>query len=87
MASKATSAKRCCPIQKYAHASSIYFQGEATAKEIVLKLEEDDVGFDVSASVLVSGLIGMTERVYGLGGKLNISSVPHQGTKILAVIP
>ncbi len=74
-------------IQKHARASSIDFQGRFTNKEIILQLEDNGIGFDLTTSTFGSGLKGMTERVQGLGGKLNISSLPNQGTKILVVIP
>lgn len=74
-------------IQKHAYASSVYFQGQFTATEIVLQLEDDGVGFDLAASTSGSGLKGMAERVQGLGGQLSISSSPNQGTKVLVVIP
>ncbi|MDJ0589669.1 MAG: sensor histidine kinase [Pleurocapsa sp. MO_226.B13] len=74
-------------IQKHARASSVYFQSKFTSKEIILNLEDDGIGFDLAASTFGSGLKGMRERVQGLGGKLNISSLPNRGTKILVVIP
>ena len=74
-------------IQKHARASSIDFQSKFTTKEIILELEDDGIGFDLATFTFGSGLKGMTERVQGLGGKLNISSLPNQGTKILVVIP
>ena len=74
-------------IQKHARASSIDFQGKFTTKEIILQLEDDGIGFDLTRSNFGSGLKGMTERVQGLGGKLNISSLPNRGTKIKVVIP
>lgn len=74
-------------IQKHAHASSVYFESKFTSQEIILQLEDDGIGFDLTASNFGSGLKGMTERVQGLGGKLNIGSSPNQGTQILVVIP
>ena len=74
-------------IQKHACAFSVFFQSKFTSKEIILHLEDDGIGFDLTASTFGSGLKGMKERVQGLGGKLNISSLPNRGTKILVVIP
>ncbi|WP_019505190.1 sensor histidine kinase [Pleurocapsa sp. PCC 7319] len=74
-------------IQKHARASCIDFQSKFTAKEIILQLEDNGTGFDLTASTFGSGLKGMTERVQGLGGKLSISSLPNRGTKILVIIP
>ncbi|MGD1873943.1 MAG: sensor histidine kinase [Mastigocoleus sp.] len=74
-------------IQKHARASSVYFTGKFTAKEIILQLEDDGIGFDSDGSNYGSGLHGMKERVQSLGGKLNIKSSPNGGTQILAIIP
>ena len=74
-------------IQKHAQASSVDIYVTFTQKAIILKLHDDGIGFDATALNLGSGLIGMQERVNSLGGRLNISSSPQHGTKILVVIP
>lgn len=74
-------------IQKHAQASSVFFQGQTTAEEIILQLEDNGIGFDMAQSSFGSGLNGMTERVNSLGGHLTISSTLNQGTKLLVVIP
>ncbi|MDJ0572120.1 MAG: sensor histidine kinase [Pleurocapsa sp. MO_192.B19] len=80
-------------IQKHAHASRVFFQGYSTSKQIILKLEDDGVGFDLPQvhSGLPEhggfGLRGMVERVQTIGGKLKLDSAPGKGTQIVVIIP
>lgn len=59
--------------------------------QIVIKITDDGVGFDVNDFGIDSqrphfGLSGMKERVKLLDGKLNISSKPNEGTEIILLI-
>jgi PAS domain S-box-containing protein len=60
---------------------------------IILRIEDDGKGFDVTAQQLVLGykkgigLQSMKERVNLLGGRITFKSRPMQGTKILITIP
>ena len=74
-------------IQKHANASRVSFQGYSTAKQIVLKLEDNGVGFDLQQINSGFGLKGMAERVQVIGGKLKMDSAPDKGTLILVTIP
>ncbi|WP_315788620.1 sensor histidine kinase [Fischerella sp. JS2] len=74
-------------IQKHAHASSVILRGQSTINAIILELEDDGQGFDPDFPHSGFGLRGMQERVQILDGKLNIKSVPGQGTHILITVP
>ena len=60
---------------------------------IILRIEDDGKGFDITAQELSSGykkgigLQSMKERVNLLGGQITIKSGHMQGTKILIIIP
>ena len=73
-------------IQKHAHASRINFQGYSTGRQIILKLEDDGVGFNLQQTNS-NGLQGMVERVQAISGRLKIDSTPGKGTQILVTIP
>jgi PAS domain S-box-containing protein len=60
---------------------------------IILRIEDDGKGFDITAQEFSSGykkgigLQSMKERVNLLGGQITIKSSPMQGTKISIIIP
>ena len=74
-------------IQKHANASRVTFQGYSTAKQVILKLEDDGIGFDPQQVNSGFGLRGMAERVRVIGGKLKLHSALGRGTQILVTIP
>jgi len=56
--------------------------------ELILEIVDDGVGFDPSLSRPGHlGLHTMTDRVESLGGRLEVSSQPEQGTTVRAVVP
>lgn len=75
-------------VTKHAQATHVAIRIEREARMIRCIIRDDGVGFDV-ASVLARrgqralGLIGMQERVNALGGTLQITSAPGQGTELL----
>lgn len=56
---------------------------------LLLKVTDDGRGFDpsVERSEMTFGLSGMRERAAGLGGALNISTSPGEGTTVEVTIP
>jgi len=55
---------------------------------LVLKVEDDGVGFDPTATDASGfGLVTMRERAAAVGGELFLSSAPNKGTQIEVVIP
>ena len=74
-------------IQKHANASMVGFWGYSTAEQVILKLEDNGIGFNLQQVNSGFGLQGMMERVQIVGGKLKIDSAPGKGTQILITIP
>ncbi|MDF5726045.1 MAG: ATP-binding protein [Rhizonema sp. PD37] len=74
-------------IQKHAYASCVCLQGHATLEGIILKLQDDGIGFDPKLPHSGFGLKGMAERVQMLGGELKVKSTPGQGTHIQVTLP
>jgi signal transduction histidine kinase len=63
------------------------------ARELVLSVEDDGVGFMVPEALNALtraghlGLVGMRERVALAGGSLDVQSQPGRGTRITAHFP
>jgi signal transduction histidine kinase len=74
-------------IQKHSKASRVMFQGYFTNTEIVLKLEDNGVGFDPQQVNSGCGLKGIVERIQVIKGKLEVETSPGKGTQILVTIP
>lgn len=74
-------------IQKHSNASKVLFQGYFTSTEIVLKLADNGVGFDLQQVSSGCGLKGIVERVQAIRGKLELETAPGKGTQILVTIP
>ncbi|HEX9440368.1 MAG TPA: ATP-binding protein, partial [Roseiflexaceae bacterium] len=81
-------------VAKHAQATSASIVLEYTADAVALSLSDDGVGFDASAALQSPiapglwggfGLLGMRERLAGLGGTLEITT--SCGTRIRAVVP
>jgi signal transduction histidine kinase/cytochrome b subunit of formate dehydrogenase len=77
----------------HAQASNVLVGLDFRNGNVTLEVEDDGVGFDV-ASVLESpdsrrgwGILGMRERASLLGGTLEITSSPDEGTKVRATVP
>jgi signal transduction histidine kinase len=70
-----------------AHHVSMHLSGGA--EEIILRVVDDGVGFDVDDAARRTGLglISMVERLEHLGGTLTIHSVPGAGTRLEATVP
>jgi signal transduction histidine kinase len=69
-------------IQKHAKANFVCFLARGSAESIILKLEDNGVGFDDKSTQTGFGLQGIAERVQILGGGLEIDSTLGQGTRI-----
>ena len=79
-------------IAKHANAKSVRILLERTpdAKSrnaMHVEVSDDGKGFDVKSPASGLGLIGMRERVEGLGGRLEVSGSPGMGTRLGAWIP
>ena len=73
---------------KHARARKVDLRLSQTANAVTLEVCDDGVGFDPLGSFPGHlGLHSMQERVWSLGGRLQIESAPGQGTCILAQVP
>jgi len=59
----------------------------AEGPTLVIRIEDDGGGFDVSQTQSSIGLNGMRERIELLGGTLLLHSAPGDGTRVTARIP
>lgn len=78
--------------RKHAHASRVRVGLHFGARDVVLMIEDDGQGFEVSAGTSGGthrgyGLFGMSERARLLGGDLVIDSMPGWGTRVQARLP
>ena len=72
---------------KYAHPKSFRTRLSCNAKGVRLELRDDGAGFELKDKHDGWGLIGMHERVEQMNGRLEITSVPGQGTNIVVALP
>jgi signal transduction histidine kinase len=70
---------------KHAHASAVNV--ELDTRDATLELAIHDDGIGGADPARGSGLVGLTDRIEALGGSLNVSSTPGDGTHIHAAIP
>ena len=80
-------------IQRHARAKRVRVELRAAHDELQLTIQDDGIGFDTPAAMeraaggMSLGLLGMQERAELAGGRLEIESALHYGTRIRAVFP
>jgi len=74
-------------VLRHSQASHFGAQLEFDECEIRLELRDNGRGFDPAGKYDGFGLIGMKERVEGMGGRLDIQSASSTGTTIKIVLP
>lgn len=72
---------------KHANASHLVLDVQESDDEIRIAIRDDGAGFDQSAPTSGRGLTGMRERIELLGGEIEVSSKPGEGTGISARVP
>jgi signal transduction histidine kinase len=70
---------------KHAHASLVHVELDARATTLRLAISDDGIGGADPRQW--SGLVGLSDRIAALGGTLQISSPPGNGTTLLIEIP
>jgi signal transduction histidine kinase/PAS domain-containing protein len=70
---------------KHAHASVVHVDVDADDSIVQLAIRDDGVGR--ADPVRGSGLIGLTDRVEALGGRMEVASPAGRGTSLLVRIP
>lgn len=75
-------------VHRHSGARKVKLRLDARDKLINLSVEDDGIGFDQDdkSAPLGVGILGMTERVEELGGRLSIRKLAH-GTSVTASIP
>lgn len=77
-------------ISKHSKASKVIIRLKKVNDDLLIYIEDNGVGFkpnSIGTQFGKYGLIGLTERVRLLGGKITINSVPGVGTKISIALP
>ncbi len=76
-------------IAKHAKATKVNVRLWETSQRVMLKVNDDGVGFDLAKinQRLGHGLSNMSTRVETVGGGIEIISIRHQGTTVLAWVP
>jgi two-component system sensor histidine kinase UhpB len=69
-------------ISKHAQAARVLVRVETYPEEILIQVEDDGIGFDLSQIPRGWGLNIMRERAVAVGGELEISSAPGKGTTV-----
>ena len=80
-------------VMRHAKAERVVVALSRRGDQLVLRIEDDGVGFDPSARAARSwaggglGLLGMRERLHSVGGALVVEAAVGRGTVIEARIP
>jgi signal transduction histidine kinase len=74
-------------INKYAQASKVLVLVEDSEKDLILKVEDNGVGFDLKKVGKGIGMKNINFRVQSLGGSVKIKSEKGKGSKILVSLP
>ncbi len=80
-------------ILRHAQATSIKIRFRLAHQEAILEIQDDGVGFELPKRWVKLarqghlGLVGAIERASEVGGTLEVTSAPGQGTLIKAVVP
>ena len=74
-------------VAKYAEAHSVRVVLGTAADEVRFEVNDDGRGFDPSDTKLGTGLQGIVDRVSALGGEVEITSHPGQGTTVAGRVP
>ena len=76
-------------IARHANASNICVDLEREQDDVVLRFQDDGIGFsrDLVEQMQSLGLLGMYERALVMGAHLEVNSKPNHGTSIILRVP
>ena len=74
-------------VSKHSSARTAQVTVTAAPRALTVEVRDDGAGFDTEVATAGYGLAGMRERVYLVGGTLEVSSEPDTGTTIRARLP
>ena len=72
---------------RHAHATEFHTALVFGPNEVRLELRDNGRGFDPAVKHDGFGLIGIKERVEGMGGRITTQSAIHKGTAVLIIVP
>jgi PAS domain S-box-containing protein len=73
--------------RRHSGARNVEVRLRAESEALVAAVIDDGRGFHSAPTRTGVGLVGMGERVEGLGGKIEVSSRPGEGTKVTVKVP
>ncbi len=73
-------------IAKHAEASRVAIAFYESGDQQILRIADDGIGFQTDQATSGLGHVGMTERVTMLGGEVNVSSSPGEGTVVDVIL-
>jgi PAS domain S-box-containing protein len=74
-------------VRRHSGARNVEVRLRAESEALVAAVIDDGRGFHSASTRPGVGLVGMGERVEGLGGKIEVSSRPGEGTKVTVKVP
>jgi signal transduction histidine kinase len=74
-------------VAKYAQATTVTIRLKRAGEDLQFTVSDDGQGFDSAITVRGSGLQNMADRLAALGGDLDLSSKPGEGTTVTGVVP
>jgi signal transduction histidine kinase len=72
---------------RHSHAENVEIRLGREGDNLVLNVVDDGIGFETADSPAGMGLANMRTRAYGLGGTMEVESVPGQGTTVEVRFP
>jgi PAS domain S-box-containing protein len=73
--------------RRHSGARNVEIRLRAEDEALVAAVIDDGRGFHSASTRTGVGLVGMGERVEGLGGKIEVSSRPGEGTRVVVKVP
>ena len=73
--------------RRHSEARNVEVRLRTESETLVAEVTDDGRGFDPMVARGGVGLVGMRERVEGLGGKIELRSRPGEGTKVTVRVP
>jgi len=73
--------------RRHSGARNVEVRLRAESETLVAEVTDDGRGFDPRVARGGVGLVGMRERVEGLGGEIEVRSRPGEGTKVMVRVP
>jgi signal transduction histidine kinase len=73
-------------VRRHASASAVVLRVGRVGSTVSVHVEDDGVGFDPAASAGV-GLAGLRDRAEEVGGAVDVTSVPGEGTRVTVRVP